>query len=255
MDGYKNIKIIDKKEWGHSYFSLFCENDYIVKNFQPGNFLMVKGTEYSPFLLPRPFSAGRIFKNKNIFEIFFQSIGKGTEYISKKKIGDKIQILGPLGNIFPLQTKKKIIMVAGGRGISPFLSLSKILFDKGKKFNLIYGGKTVFDLKLKDYLSKYKTTFITENGSFGEKGLATDYLPEGNYHVLCCGPDIMMKKIYFFYKNSNSDIYASLEERMACGIGICYGCTRQIKNNNGYKPTRICQHGPVFNAKNIKWDE
>ena len=256
MKGYKKLRIIDKKEWGSGYFSLFFKDSEISNSVFPGNFFMIKDSSLrSPVILPRPFSIARVFKDKGVFEIFFQVVGKGTENFSKLKEGDILEILGPLGNNFPTEKNKKIIMVAGGRGISPFLYLSKIVEERGMDYILIYGGKSKDDIRFVSYLNSEKTIFVTEDGSFGEKGLVTEFLQKGNFLVLTCGPEIMMKKIYEFYKNTESEVFVSLEERMACGTGVCYGCAKKIRTEDGIKMVRVCQKGPVFNAKEIVWDE
>ncbi len=247
---------MDKKEWGDNYFSLFLKDKEISEIVFPGNFFMVKIPYFeSGAILPRPFSIARVFKEENVFELFFQVVGKGTEVFSKLKEGDYLEILGPLGNKFPIKTEKKIIMVAGGRGISPFLYLSEILKREKKDFLLIYGGKSEKDIKFRHYLSSYNTLFITEDGSYGEKGLVTDFLPKGAFTVFSCGPEIMMEKVYEFYKKTNSEVFVSLEERMACGTGVCYGCAKKIRRGDKIEMVRVCQEGPVFNAKEVVWDE
>ncbi len=256
MNGYESLKISEKKEWGDNYFSLFLKNKEISEIVLPGNFFMVKIPSFEKgAILPRPFSIARVFKEKGLFELFFQVVGKGTEVFSKLNEGHSIEILGPLGNKFPITTNKKIIMVAGGRGISPFLYLSEILKREKKDFLLIYGGKCEKDIKFKSYLSAYNTLFVTEDGSYGKKGLVTDFLPKGYFTVFSCGPDIMMKKVYEFYKESSSEVFVSLEERMACGTGVCYGCAKKIKRGDKTEMVRVCQEGPVFNAEEVVWDE
>ena len=130
-----------------------------------------------------------------------------------------------------------------------------ILKNRGIDFTLFYGGKSEKDLMFKDYLSQFDTVFITETGEFGKKGIVTDHIPSGNFNVLVCGPDIMMQKTYEFYKEGSSVIYASLEERMGCGTGICYGCAKKIITAEGIKMVRICREGPVFDARKVVWDE
>ncbi len=255
MRKYKNLEIIDKKSWGEDYFSLFFEDMDIVEKVFPGNFFMLKTDNSYKNILPRPFSIARVFPEENVFEIFFQVIGKGTKILSQYDTGDSINILGPLGNQFPIKKDKKHLLVAGGRGISPFLYLTEILNSQKIDFTLFYGGKSSKDIKFKDYLSEFDTVFITEEGDFGKKGIITDYLPKGDFNVLTCGPDIMMKKVYEFYKNSGSSVFASLEERMGCGTGVCYGCAKKIKTDEGVKMIRICKEGPVFDANKVVWNE
>ncbi len=256
MNGYRNLEIVEKKEWENGYFSFFFEDKDIADKVFPGNFFMIK-TKHpeNGVILPRPFSIARVFAEKGVFEIFFQVVGRGTENFSRLKEGDEIEILGPLGNKFPFETNKKIIMIGGGRGISPFLYLVKILKERGKEYKLIYGGKSIKDIKFRSYLSEFNTTFVTEDGSFGERGLVTDYLPTGDFLILSCGPEIMMEKIFEFYRATESDVFVSLEERMACGTGICYGCAKRIKRNGKVEMVRVCQEGPVFKAEEVFWNE
>ncbi len=255
MRKYRKLKITDKKRWGNNYLSLFFEDKEITDKVFPGNFFMIKVGNFYKNILPRPFSIARVFPEKSVFEIFFQVVGDGTKILSEYNEGDEVEILGPVGNRFPVNNDKKNILVAGGRGISPFLYLSKILKSENIDFTLFYGGKSEKDLMFKDYLSEFDTIFITETGDFGQKGLITEYLPEGDFNIMTCGPDIMMKKVYEFYENSDSSVFVSLEERMGCGTGICYGCAKKIITPEGVKMVRICQEGPVFDGGKVVWDE
>ncbi len=254
MKGYKKLKIVDKKIYKGRFVSLFFESPEIVKELKPGNFFMLK-TGASSLILPRPFSSARVFEKESIFEINFEIIGKGTEELSKKGIGDFVEILGPLGNSFPYDKFKNILMVAGGRGISPFLYMVKLLEKKNISYTLVYGAKSRDELIFIDYLSDYNIRFVTEDGFFGRKGLVTEHIEKGYEAVFSCGPEKMMHAVFDFYRDSSEEIYFSLEERMGCGTGVCYGCAKRLRIDGKIKMVRICVEGPVFKGEQVFFDE
>ncbi len=250
MKGYRELKIKDKKVYKEKFVSLFFKDKIIVNSVLPGNFFMLK-TGNSSLILPRPFSIGRVFKEDSVFEINFEVVGKGTKALSEKKAGEFIQILGPLGNSFPIHKFSRVLLLGGGRGISPFLYMVKLLKEMKKELKLLYAAKTEKEILFINYLYNFNTEFITEDGSLGKKGLLTDYLTYGWDAVFACGPEVMMEKVYEFYKDTPVETYFSLEERMGCGTGVCYGCAKKLKINGKIKMVRICVEGPVFKGEEI----
>ena len=231
----------------------------------PGNFCHLKVNEESFPLLRRAFSFHRVEKDKGTFELLFKVVGLGTELLSRKNPGEKIDLLAPLGNFFSFPRKdEKIVLSAGGMGIAPLLFFLNYLLEK--KFNperitLFFGVKKEKELILLDELSamRIKIHLATEDGTIGFKGRITELFYQElkerrvklkNTMFYACGPTPMLKKISDISKKHNLSCQISLENHMPCGIGACFGCV--VKTINGYK--RVCKDGPVFDAREVILD-
>ena len=198
------------------------------------------------FLLPRPISVNDV--NENSVTFLYRTEGIGTTKISSMRENDEIQLFGPLGNGFDInKLNGKIAVVGGGIGIAPLLYLTKIL---GQKADVYLGYKDKDNVYIENLFQQYadKTVIVTEDGSIGEKGFVTDYIDYEKYEaVVTCGPEIMMNKIIKNCMVNNVKCYVSLERRMACGMGVCLGCTVETKNGN----KRACKDGPVFSSEEL----
>lgn len=213
----------------------------------PGQFVDIS---VEGFFLRRPFAA-RDWDSEG-FDFIYKTVGKGTEAMSRLKAGQTIDVLTGLGNGFDSGAcKVKALLVSGGLGASPLFPLAKRLIAKGKKVTAILGFNTAAEAILQ---SEYEalgveTHMVTLDGSLGMKGLVTDAIKKFNpaFDIFyTCGPKVMMKAVCEALDGPGQ---ASLEERMGCGCGICYGCT--CHTNKG--PKRICADGPVFNREDIIW--
>ena len=267
-----------------------------VPSFKPGQFIMLRITEQVDPLLRRPFGVYRILgsrvrgqgsrdKGQGI-EILYKVVGKGTRLMTGLKLGDKLDILGPLGNGFPLKDKgqgagvkgKEIIMIAGGIGIAPFYLLGAGVKGQGARVKLLFGGKSKDDLPgLEDFKSlKIDMEISTDDGSVGKKGLVTDLLMSElrtlNSElrtVYACGPKEMLKEVARIAEKADAPCYVSLDNVMACGIGACLGCAIKtvrssefgVKSKNSQLSTlnsqhykMVCKEGPVFDAREIEWE-
>lgn len=244
-----NEKIIS----GHYKMRLHAPG--IAQEAKPGQFVHIKIKDgYDP-LLRRPFS---IYKSEDErIEIFYKVVGRGTEFLSRKKIGNKIDTLGPLGQGFKINPDfKKIVLVAGGMGIAPLYFLAEKL--NRKDILILLGaeskGKILYLEDLKNL--NVKVEIATEDGSQGHKGLVSDFLfhfikENSQIDLVCaCGPIPMLKKIAELSLKYKIPCQVSLEQRMGCGIGVCLGCI--VKGKNSY--LRVCSDGPVFQANQILWN-
>src|SRR3990167_8926136 len=210
-----------------------------VPSFKPGQFIMLRITEQVDPLLRRPFGVYRILgsrvrgqgardKGQGI-EILYKVVGKGTRLMTGLKLGDKLDILGPLGNGFPLKDKgqgagvkgKEIIMIAGGIGIAPFYLLAERLKAEGFRQRLLFGGRSKDDLPGLDDFKKLKIDIkiSTQDGSVGKKGLVTDLLkselrtPNSKLQTIyACGPKGMLKEVERVAKTANAPCYVSRSE-------------------------------------------
>lgn len=233
-------KITKNEAVAERIFKLSAEFSGEIK---PGQFFMIKTLDNS-FLLPRPISVNDTDKNEVSF--LYRTEGIGTTRISAMRQGDEMQLFGPLGNGFDIsKLQGRIAVVGGGIGIAPLLYLVK---QMDKKTDVYLGFKDcVYSV---DEFEKYagNMLIVTEDGSKGERGYVTDYIDYDMYDVIvACGPEIMMNKIINKCKESDVKCYVSLERRMACGMGVCLGCT--VATNAGNK--RACKDGPVFSSEEL----
>lgn len=253
--------IVKKEKW-HDFYLFGFESSHITENAHPGQFLMVRISSQSHPLLRRPFSIHSI--EGNITEIFFKESGFGTKLLSQKRIGDKINIFGPLGKGFDLNKdlfQKKIALVGGGRGVAPLYFLACRLKDLSADIILYYGGKTADELPLRKKFKQIsiKTLCSTDDGSLEFKGLVTELLErnitqETPDHIFACGPDPMMEKTAKIAAQQGIPAQFSLESLMGCGFGVCWGCVKKIKKDNQPAWIKICEEGPVFPKESILWD-
>ena len=172
----------------------------------------------------------------------------------KKMIpGDEIEIIGPLGNGFDV-TKDygRVALVSGGIGTAPMLELAKMLRKNNPKIKMDFYGGFRDEIYLVDEIEGYvdETKISTNTGKHGHKGFVTEILPLQNYDtVLCCGPEIMMKRVVEMCKEAGVNVYVSMEKHMACGVGACLVCTCKTKSGN----KRTCKDGPVFNGLEVEF--
>lgn len=253
-------EIIHKQTW-NEYILLEIYSPRISSQSQPGQFLMIRINPQLHPLLRRPFSIHST-KGSRI-EIFFQNSGLGTSLLSRKKIHDQLDIIGPLGKGFFLDNslrEKEVVLIGGGRGIAPlfFLAQSLRTFPCGVK--IFYGGKTHKDLPLKDRLEEKRFDLYcsTDDGSYGYKGYVSELFeatfPSLNPKaVFACGPEEMMKKISHLTQQQKIPAQFSLESMMGCGIGACWGCVKRIKKKGSEEWIKICEEGPVFRSEEIVW--
>jgi dihydroorotate dehydrogenase electron transfer subunit len=236
---------------------IFCITAYapdIASTASPGQFVMVDCGKDT--ILRRPISIHRI-TNKNELLLLFRNIGTGTNNMSQIKKGETVDLIGPLGNGFEISgSSKKLLLIAGGMGIAPLVFLAEKALKQGKKVTVFLGTDTASQLYPRKLLPHGTDLLIaTEDGSKGKKGLITDFIPgiiDKYDQAFACGPVNMYKALTVLLESRGyqKQLQVSLEVRMGCGFGICYGCT--IKTETG--PKQVCKDGPVFNIKQINWE-
>jgi dihydroorotate dehydrogenase electron transfer subunit len=247
---------------------MWIEAPDIAAAAQPGQFITVRCGD---FTLRRPFSIHQVGNNNVIASeakqsqvaLLFKVTGKGTLWLSQRQTGESIDILGPLGKGFTIEPKSKhLLLVAGGIGIAPLVFLMRHASSQ-HQITLIHGASTAAQLYPESCrltaISYQRVQFIpvTEDGSMGQKGRATDILPDfldWADQIYACGPADMYKAISLTANSRQltaKKCQVSLEVRMGCGFGACYGCT--INTKKGLK--HICRDGPVFELDDIIWQE
>lgn len=184
--------------------------------------------------------------------IYYKIVGAGTDRLAEMKEGQTLDVLSGLGRSFdPDNCMNSALLVAGGLGAAPLFLPAKRLISSGKKVTVVLGFNKRDEIILEEEfrLLGADVHVATMDGSYGVKGLVTDVIdsvaPEYDYFYTC-GPMVMMKAVC---SSLNSGGQASLEERMGCGAGFCYGCTIMTKNG----PARVCKDGPVFDKEDIIW--
>lgn len=246
-----NIELIP----GHG---LLCiEAPYIATDAQPGQFITIKCGE--ELLLRRPFSVHKTAGTDLVF-VFFKIVGKGTIWLSQRTRGEILDVLGPLGNGFSIPgSAKNLLLIAGGAGIAPLVFLAQRAPAQGKNVKLVIGAQTARQLYPEEQLPPgIERIFVTEDASRGEKGTVTQFLAmhTGDLvmwsdRIYACGPLAMYQEIERQGWHRKRTVQVSLEVRMGCGIGACYGCS--IMTRKGMK--QVCKDGPVFNIEDILWEE
>jgi dihydroorotate dehydrogenase electron transfer subunit len=256
----RSARLREVRSWG-DYFHLTIDTPKIGRGARPGQFVMVKVAEGTFPLLRRPL--GIHDAGPDGIELFFKVAGAGTGILSRKRPGDALDILGPLGKGFTVtgaMKGKNAFLVGGGRGIAPLLFLARELIAAGARPRVFYGGRTAADIPLRDKFEKagYEILCSTDDGSFGFDGLVTALVdremggPKPDM-VYACGPDPMMKALASVAAGHGVRAEFSLESIMGCGIGACWGCVHRIKDEKGGGWTKICEEGPVFPGERILW--
>lgn len=213
-----------------------------------GQFYMLRAMK-TGILLGRPISIFHAEKTPHGVELQFLILvkGKGTQELCALEADDKIQLLGPLGNTFAKpEATDKVCIVGGGIGVAPVAGFSENLNPNTYDFYACFksGSYGLENVKAKNLI------ITTDDGSVGTKGMVSAVLTaqklkdEGYSVVYACGPTPMLAYIKAICQEANVKCWISMEARMACGMGVCLGCT--IPTTEGYK--RCCKDGPIFDG-------
>ena len=245
--------IIRQEEISYGIYSMWLRTEQVTAAAKPGQSVSVYCHEGSR-LLPRPISICEIDRSDRAIRIVYRVVGKGTEELSQMRTGRSLDIVGPLGNGFPLKGKKALV-IGGGIGIPPMLQLAKELnCDK----QLILGYKD--SLFLQEEFKRLGNLYVaTEDGSCGTEGNVLDAVRSNGLEaeiIYACGPMPMLRAVKAYARDKQIECWVSLEERMACGIGACLGCVCRSKERDRHTNVhneRICKEGPVFRAEEVEF--
>lgn len=257
--------VLALRRLANDHFLLAVQAGEIARTCRPGQFVMVAGDDGmqvpSP-LLKRALAvySTRFESSREAVTLLFKVIGDGTRRLASLHEGDRVNLIGPLGNGFDAREAagRTTVLVAGGIGIASFLLLAENLQSSGEAVSLVFGGRTQHDLVgLEDFRRiGIPVQVTTDDGSLGIHGLVTDGLEKalqgarnGDPIVLACGPTPMMRAVARMAAERRIPCRISVENRMACGFGVCLGCT--VKLRQGYR--LACTHGPVFDAEAFVW--
>ncbi|WP_058484855.1 dihydroorotate dehydrogenase electron transfer subunit [Defluviitalea phaphyphila] len=257
MREIKKLIVLENKLISSNIYSMVLQSKGLAKISKPGQFINLYCREGSR-LLPRPISICEINKLEDTIKLVYAVVGAGTKEFSNIKVGEKIEALGPLGNGFIIEKDKtKNIIVGGGIGVPPLLELAKNLNGEIEVY-LGFRSKSILIEDFKKYGAKVHVA--TEDGSEGFKGNVLELMKKNNVNgsiIYSCGPKPMLKAVAKWAKKKNIPMQVSLEERMACGIGVCVGCVCKIKDKNqsDWQYKKVCKDGPVFWSDEVIWDE
>ena len=240
-----DVEILSNDAVADKIFRLTVDAPELAETARAGQFVQVKISD--DFTLRRPLGIASTAGGK--VKIFYRLVGRGTETLSRRKAGERLNILGALGNGFTPRGGK-ILSVGGGMGLAPLLCAAENF-----SADVLMGGRNSGEVAFwqAEFRPHVEEIFITtDDGSIGKYGFVTDALPDvlakKNYAaVLTCGPEIMMRGVAKLAAEKNIPCEVSFEKRMACGLGACLSCS--IDTVNGRR--KVCKDGPIFDAREV----
>ena len=255
-------ELVDKQQLKKDLFKFSIKAPNIVKNSKQGNFIEIRVSEQTEPFLRRPISIYNLDRDNGVLEFIFQVKGKGTEILSKKEVGDLIDVVGPLGyGTFKYEDYQNIAVIGGGIGIFPLYELAKCAKNDNKTVNTYIGFRNQDLVVLEEEFKQVSNNLIltTDDGSYGKKGFAINFLEEDINNgkidsIFACGPLPMLKAVQKLASDKNIPCQISLEEKMACGLGVCLGCAVKTASSSKENPEylHVCKAGPVFNSKDVE---
>ena len=255
-------ELVKKEQLKPDIFKFSVKAPSIVKEAKPGNFIEIRVTDQLDPFLRRPISIYNLDRENGILEFIFQVKGKGTELLAKREEGKTIDIVGPIGyGTFKYEDYEKIAIIGGGIGVFPLYELAKCAKADHKKVTTYLGFRSKDFVVLEDEFAKVSNELVltTDDGSYAEKGFAINYLEKdieaGKIDAIyACGPLPMLKAVQKLAIEKEIPCQISLEEKMACGLGVCLGCAVKTAKSPKDAPEywHVCKAGPVFNAKDVE---
>ena len=247
------MTVVSNRSIAHRIYELVLSGSLVQHMHIPGQFVHMK-VGATP-LLRRPLSLCDINQQANECTIIYRVEGAGTTLLSQKARGETVDVLGPLGNGFPVTAAKRgerALLVGGGIGVPPLFELAKQLSQNGVFVTTVLGFQTKHVAFYDEKFASFGETYVaTVDGSYGMKGFVTDVIRANDlsFDVLyACGPKPMLRALANDFPHQQ--VYLSLEERMGCGIGACFACVCRVPHSEtAYK--KVCSDGPVFRAGEV----
>jgi len=249
--------VVEQKELAEHIMELTLTGELTAEMKQPGQFVHIKVNDLSAPLLRRPISICRINHENKTFTMIYRAEGAGTKILAQKLPGEAVDILGPLGNGFPVEETtfgQTAILVGGGIGVPPLYELANRLVERGIKVITVLGFQTASVAFYEEKFAALGETYVaTVDGSYGTKGFVTDVILQKNLDfdvMYACGPTPMLKNLENTFPDKK--VFISLEERMGCGIGACFACVCHTADDpTGYSYKKVCTDGPVFKTGEV----
>jgi len=264
----KQIKseIISNKKVGPYHHMVFAVGE-IAQSVRPGNFVAISvGGENSASILRRAFAIYRA-TDKGLLggtiELVVAPHGSGSKWLCSLQVGDFVDLIGPLGTAFGIPTTPaNTMLIGGGYGSAPLFALAELLKNRGCRVDMVLGASTASKIyaPLEGKRSVSSLTLSTDDGTAGVHGKITESIPrlirEFNTDVIySCGPMSMLSSINKIAQEFDLVHQCSVEESMACGIGVCMTCVVPVRAGDDIKMLRTCIDGPVMDGSTIVWDK
>jgi dihydroorotate dehydrogenase electron transfer subunit len=258
--------IISNKRVG-AYHQIILSVGEAVRHCKPGNFIAIQvGGESSRMVLRRAFAISRTSESAQFggtVELIVAPHGSGSKWLCSQSEGSEVNVITPLGRAFGIPTEPaNALLIGGGYGSAPLFGLADLLKSRGCKVDMVLGasnGSKIY-APMEGKRSVNSLKIFTEDGSMGESGRVTSQLEaiiaEREIEIIySCGPMAMLKAITEIADLHGVIHQASVEESMACGIGICMTCVLPVKGDDGaISMTRSCIDGPVMDGSSVCWD-
>ena len=257
---------------------------HLANGSRAGQFVHVRPGDWSGLVLRRPFSINTADPASGIVTIHFRTIGRGTEWFTRLRPGDAIDMLGPLGRPFEVDPRSRhLLLVAGGLGMAGVRMLADEAIRDGREVTLLFGAASAREVYPSSLLpDEVEYVVATDDGSMGHAGFVTELVPEYEAwadQAFACGPQPMLgalarlaatrrgrmgvAKLGRKRGGGKGDpvgspaarrkafLQVSMEQNMGCAVGACLGCV--VMSSSG-TPQRVCREGPVFSAEEIAWE-
>lgn len=273
-------RIIENQQIAKDHFVMSLLLTSTCDSALPGQFIMIRKQGVKDPLLSRPLSLYGVYQTEagSVLEFLYRVVGKGTLALSRLTAGDTVDILGPLGKPFEvIPDRPHVILLAGGIGVAPLSFFLEYLVKNRDHFSgsnqdvsgvrkiVFYLGATtaatlVGLAKIERFCSDIRIS--TDDGSTGFRGTVTHLLANDlekiDHRDICiysCGPTPMIRNLSEMLQPFSIPCRVSMEERMACGIGACLGCSIKVREAaTGWAYCQVCMDGPVFDIKDLLWD-
>lgn len=256
----------------------------LVSGARAGQFVHVRTGDYSGLVLRRPFSFNTIDVATGTLTIHFRTVGRGTEWFTRLRPGDRVDMLGPLGRPFEVDARSQhVLLIAGGLGIAGIRSLADEAIRDGRQVTLLFGAASARDVYPTSLLpDEVEYVVATDDGSMGHHGFVTELVPEYEAwadQAFACGPEPMLRALARLAATRRARLgvarlgrkrgagkgdpagspaarrkaflQVSMEQRMGCAVGACLGCVVMATSGT---PQRVCREGPVFASEEIDWE-
>lgn len=267
------------RQWLQSYHA-----PALATGSRAGQFVHVRPGDYSGLILRRPFSLNTVDVRSGIVTIHFRTVGKGTDWFTHLRPGDTVDMLGPLGRPFEVNSRSQhLLLIAGGLGIAGVRMLADEAIRDGRKVVILFGAATAAEVYPSNLLpDEVEYIVATDDGSLGHHGLVTDLVTEYEAwadQAFACGPAPMLAALARLAAGRRERLgvaklgrkrgagkgdppgspaarrkaflQVAMEQHMGCAVGACLGCV--VMGAKG-QPQRVCREGPVFAAEELDWE-
>jgi dihydroorotate dehydrogenase electron transfer subunit len=277
-------ELVDSREFLPGQWLQSFHAPELANGSRAGQFVHVRAGDLSGLVLRRPFSINTADVATGTITIHFRTIGRGTEWFTHLRTGDSVDMLGPLGRPFEVDSRSRhLLLIAGGLGMAGVRALADEAIRDGRQVTLLFGAASARDVYPSSLLpDEVEYVIATDDGSVGHHGFVTDLVPEYEAwadQAFACGPQPMLAALARLATGRRERLgvarlgrkrgggkvdplgspaarrkaflQVSMEQNMGCAVGACLGCV--VMSVSG-QPQRVCREGPVFAAEEIAWD-